>query len=190
MHHPHHMEASSRAFEYMYICASLSLSLSLPVRECVCTHVCVHMNKHIHTQNFFLHHWGWIPFIMTWRSCFLLHSIGLASKPAFALSNCNDRLLFVQEYTKLAHTHTQIQNPYILYSLNTPMAPQRVLYLCFSYLCFPYILFSNGPFSRLASLPAHFHHQYIPHAKWNLMHIYTKRNIRGLQQCTTPATLY
>lgn len=44
---------------------------------------------------------GWILFIMAWRSCFLLHSIGLPCKPAYALSNCNDMLLFVQDYTRI-----------------------------------------------------------------------------------------
>lgn len=124
------------------MCLSFSLSLSLPVRECVCTHVCVHMNKHIHTQNFLLHHWGWIPFIMTWRSCFLLHSIGLASKPAFALSNCNDRLLFVQEYTKLAHTHTHKYKIHIYYIVYThPWPPKE--YSIFVFLIYVFHIFSS-----------------------------------------------
>lgn len=50
MHHPHHMEASSRAFEYMYICASLSLSLSPCERVCMYTCMCAHEQTHTHTK--------------------------------------------------------------------------------------------------------------------------------------------
>jgi hypothetical protein len=65
----------------------------------------------------------WILFIMALRSCFLLHSIGLARKPAYALSSCNDRLLFVQDYThaylfRTTHTHIHASPAVALFSFS------------------------------------------------------------------------
>jgi len=60
----------------------------------------------------------WILFIMALRSCFLLHSMGLARKPAYALSSRNDRLLFVQDYT---HAYTRLAGrSFVFFFINYP----------------------------------------------------------------------
>jgi len=86
----------------------LSSVLSLPSFSlyrpalCVCVErervLVVHTHLSLHTSCCSITG-TWILFIMALRSCFLLHSIGLARKPAYVLSSRNDRLLFVQDYT-------------------------------------------------------------------------------------------
>ena len=90
-------------------------------RECwSCTHISLSHYTHI----LLLHITGrWILFIMALRSCFLLHSIGLARKPAYALSSRNDRLLFVQDYThaylfRTTHTHIHASPAVALFSFS------------------------------------------------------------------------
>jgi len=66
-------------------------------KECwSCTHISLSLTTHTSCCSIT---GRWILFIMALRSCFLLHSIGLARKPAYVLSSRNDRLLFVQDYT-------------------------------------------------------------------------------------------
>jgi hypothetical protein len=131
------MEASSRAFECLCLCMRERGSLvSVREREIyidVCTRT-----QHNTPAPFLAPSrtavQEWILFIMTWRSCFLLHLIGLASNPAYVFSNCNDiycsRLLFVHEYT---HIYT---NKSLILLYNMQSGPSEItLFSLSTHLC-------------------------------------------------------
>lgn len=127
--------------------SSLSpLFLPLPARPmCVCVEResagRAHTSLSHYTHILLLHITGrWILFIMALRSCFLLHSIGLARKPAYALSSRNDRLLFVQDYT---HAYTRLTGrSFVFFFINyistfhfalPYIYSPKKMYLCFAW---------------------------------------------------------
>jgi len=127
MHHPSYTSPYVREHQ-----VGLSSVLSLPSFSlyrpalCVCVErervLVVHTHLSLHTSCCSITG-TWILFIMALRSCFLLHSIGLARKPAYVLSSRNDRLLFVQDYThaylfRTAHTHIHASPAVALFSFS------------------------------------------------------------------------